>query len=67
MDGVIGFQVLDVQSLEPEQCVLMGDKVQQDVVSMVVEGCMYKMPFFDDQMCTLQKVGGVDSKGRRVL
>ena len=46
MGGVIGFQVLDVQSLEPEQCVLMRDKVQQDVVSMVVEGCMYKMPFF---------------------
>ena len=31
------------------------------------QGCMYKMPFFDDEMCTLQKVGGEDSKGRRVL
>ena len=30
--------------------------------------CMYKMPFFfDDEMCTLKKVGGEDSKGRRVL
>ena len=29
--------------------------------------CMYKMPFFYDEMCTLQKVGGEDSKGRRVL
>ena len=30
--------------------------------------CMYKMPFFDYEMCTLQKVCGEDiSKGRRVL
>ena len=29
--------------------------------------CMYKMLFFDSEMCTLQKVGGEDSKGRRVL
>ena len=26
-----------------------------------------KCLFFDDEMCTLQKVGGEDSKGRRVL
>ena len=29
--------------------------------------CMYKMPFLDDEMCTVQKVGGQDSKGQRVL
>jgi len=26
-----------------------------------------KCLIFDDEMCTLQKVGGEDSKGRRVL
>ena len=26
-----------------------------------------KCLFFDDEMCTLKKVGGEDSKGRRVL
>ena len=25
---------------------------------------MYKMPFFDEEKCTLQKVGGEDSKGQ---
>ena len=28
---------------------------------------MYKMPFFDHEMCTLQKVCGEVSKGRRIL
>jgi len=28
---------------------------------------MHKMPFFYYEMCTLQKVGGEGSKGRRVL